>query len=202
MYSPFNARVPVSHLPHQLDKWRQVVATALQLDLDEWPLPPILDPGNGPLRLFLQPHAGCLAKVWPARHFVEALAWLARRRLIEVLINSGNRQEWSRTLALTARLMLRGVSVRVVVKDRSFRRLMTALRGCHLALGNDSGPMHLASLLGVPTIILFGPYAPEEFGPQWRSQAVCARGQATSAIPLGDVLAALAPWARREACAA
>ena len=34
------------------------------------------------------------------------------------------------------------------------------LARCHLFVGNDSGPMHLAAALGVPTLALFGPGDP------------------------------------------
>jgi ADP-heptose:LPS heptosyltransferase len=194
LYGPFNVRVPVAGLPHQMEKWQELVGAGLGMKLEEWPVPPVPEASAGPLRVFLQPHASRPAKVWPGRCFVEAITWLARRRPVEVLLNSGNRQEWARTLSLAARLLWRGVRVRVIVKDRSYRRLTAALRRCHLALGNDSGPMHLASLLGVQTVVLFGPYAPEEFGPRWRSVAVSAGGKATSAVLLEDVLAALGPW--------
>lgn len=196
LYRPFNVRVPVADAPHQADKWSRLVACALGLELEEWPLPPAPDASGDPLRVFLQPHASRPAKVWPGRCFADALAWLARRRPVEVLLNSGNRQEWPRAVALAARLLCRGVPVRVIVKDRSYRRLAGAIRRCHVAVGNDSGPMHLASLLGVPTVALFGPYSPEEFAPRWRSTAVRARGETTAEVALEDVLAAIAPRAR------
>ncbi|HUR57472.1 MAG TPA: glycosyltransferase family 9 protein, partial [Opitutaceae bacterium] len=45
-------------------------------------------------------------------------------------------------------------------------------------IGNDSGPGHLAALLGVPTFSLFGPSLPELFSPQhsgaeWLEGAPC-----------------------------
>jgi ADP-heptose:LPS heptosyltransferase len=36
---------------------------------------------------------------------------------------------------------------------------------CQLALGGDSGPLHLAAVLGVPTLRLYGPSDPCQFGP-------------------------------------
>lgn len=35
--------------------------------------------------------------------------------------------------------------------------LATRLRGCRVVFGHDSGPIHLAALLGVPTVTVFGP---------------------------------------------
>ena len=39
------------------------------------------------------------------------------------------------------------------------------LTNCQLLIGNDSGPLHLAAALQVPTIGLFGPTNPEQFYP-------------------------------------
>jgi heptosyltransferase III len=39
------------------------------------------------------------------------------------------------------------------------------LKHCALVIANDSGPMHIATALGVPTIGLFGPTDPERHGP-------------------------------------
>lgn len=38
----------------------------------------------------------------------------------------------------------------------SLRELMALIQSCHLFLTNDSGPMHIASALGVPLVALFG----------------------------------------------
>jgi lipopolysaccharide heptosyltransferase II len=42
---------------------------------------------------------------------------------------------------------------------------------CHLFVGNDSGPMHVAAALGVPTVAIFGPGAPKRTAP------IAARGR-------------------------
>ncbi len=41
-----------------------------------------------------------------------------------------------------------------------FNKLMPLIEKCELFISNDSGPMHLASALGVPTIGIFGPTSP------------------------------------------
>lgn len=47
----------------------------------------------------------------------------------------------------------------------SLDRLLDELEKSDAFLGNDSGPGHLAALLGVPTFTLFGPQLPERFSP-------------------------------------
>jgi heptosyltransferase I len=191
-YGPYNCRVPVDPQLHQAGKWRALVRAALGLDLiDDWQLPPLRPPGRR-LRVFVHPHAAKPAKVWPAPAFVALLERLARERPVECLINSGHRREWAAAAGLWARLIARGVRARVVVRDRSYRRLADVLSGCDLALGNDSGPLHFAALLGVPTVVVYGPYPWREFGPPWRSTPVAPPpGQSADAVPADAVLEAV-----------
>ena len=42
---------------------------------------------------------------------------------------------------------------------------MGVLAQLSIFLSNDSGPMHLAAALGVPTLAVFGPTDPKETGP-------------------------------------
>lgn len=47
-------------------------------------------------------------------------------------------------------------------------QLAEVFRHCDLYIGGDTGPMHIASLMGVPAVVLFGPTDPvmnEPFGP-------------------------------------
>ena len=46
----------------------------------------------------------------------------------------------------------------------SFRPFLSLLSRCQILLCNDSGPMHLANLLGVPVVAVFGPQRPEWYG--------------------------------------
>jgi heptosyltransferase-1 len=45
-------------------------------------------------------------------------------------------------------------------------------RRAHLFVGGDTGPMHLAALLGVKTLALFGPTDPARNGPYWPASRV------------------------------
>ncbi len=56
--------------------------------------------------------------------------------------------------------------------------LLDKLDSADRFIGNDSGPGHLAALLGVPTFTLFGPQLPELFAPrhpraEWIEGAAC-----------------------------
>lgn len=47
-----------------------------------------------------------------------------------------------------------------------FRSFVSVLSFCDLLICNDSGPMHVANLLNVPVVAVFGPQRPEWFGPR------------------------------------
>jgi heptosyltransferase II len=50
------------------------------------------------------------------------------------------------------------------------------LERCRLFVGNDSGPMHLAAALGVPTLGLFGPGSPRSTAPRGSPGSVATLG--------------------------
>ncbi len=54
----------------------------------------------------------------------------------------------------------------------SIRELMAYLSQCDLLLTNDSGPMHMASALGVPLLALFGPTDDTTTGPYKKERVI------------------------------
>ncbi len=62
-------------------------------------------------------------------------------------------------------LMAAGGPLRSFVGQTTLAQLMDELRTCDLLLTNDTGSMHLAAHLGVPTVALFGSTEPSLTGP-------------------------------------
>jgi lipopolysaccharide heptosyltransferase II len=58
-----------------------------------------------------------------------------------------------------------GVPCTDLVGKTTLAQLMDELRTCELLLTNDTGTMHLAAFLGVPTVSLFGSTEPTLTGP-------------------------------------
>ena len=116
-----------------------------------WALPQASPPRRTGRRIVVHTGAGQPVRMWPRERF-EALA--AR---------------------------LRAAGWEVVLLDDSLRdvdQLLAALTGADRFIGNDSGPGHLAALLGVPTFTIFGSQLPELFAPQhpraaWIDGAPC-----------------------------
>lgn len=57
------------------------------------------------------------------------------------------------------------------------RPFLAVLSRCALLICNDSGPMHLANLLRIPVVAIFGPQKPEWFGPRGEQDRIVMQSQ-------------------------
>ena len=122
--------------------------------------------GLGEAKLaILNPGAGWAAKQWaPARYGALALALAARG--LRPVVNYGPKED---ILASEVALFSRGVAKPLATTISGFIALA---RRAHLFVGGDTGPLHLAALLGVKTLALFGPTDPARNGPYWPTTRV------------------------------
>jgi ADP-heptose:LPS heptosyltransferase len=171
-WGPFNRAIKFRGKLHRVEKWRRLLEHVLDVPLSiDWPLR-VLPPSSSPLKVFIQPHSSKPDKRWPVEHFAAAVTQLARHRPIECQINQGTTREHPTSEALERELERAGIPVVRVPLDPTFTTLRNALVQSDVALGPDSGPLQLASILGTPSVVIFGPYAPTEVAPRWRSTAV------------------------------
>jgi len=99
-------------------------------------------------------------KRWPAEKF----ALLARRFEKEgtAVLICGTPKEKSTADAVV--VASSGAAVSICGKTK-IGELAALMRLASVVVSNDSGPLHLASAVGVPCVGVFGPTAPEETGP-------------------------------------
>jgi heptosyltransferase-2 len=117
--------------------------------------------GRSPL-IGVHPGAsGSRAKIWSGSRFGEAAAKLSAAMGARVVLLGGPSES---ALAVEVEASLEGSALRLQGKT-SLGELIGVLSELSLFLANDSGPMHLAAALGVPTIAIFGPTDPTETGP-------------------------------------
>jgi heptosyltransferase-1 len=107
----------------------------------------------------LNPGAGWGAKRWPAQRFGELAMRLKQRHGMNSLINFGPGEE---TLAHTVEASSDGSATGISL---SLPELIALARRAQLFVGGDTGPMHLAAALNIPTVALFGPTDPARNGP-------------------------------------
>lgn len=107
----------------------------------------------------LHPGSGGAAKCWPLPHFVALISALWQQAT-PVLICAGPAEQ-TRLLELHNLLPdPPAPELLQFMQDAPLPLLAQTLRQCRGYVGNDSGITHLAALLGVPTLALFGPSDP------------------------------------------
>lgn len=52
-----------------------------------------------------------------------------------------------------------------IASTPTLRSLVDLLAGARIVIATDTGPAHVAALLGVPTVTLYGPKDPDAFAP-------------------------------------
>ncbi len=106
----------------------------------------------------INPGAGWGAKQWPAERYGEVAQALAERGLPSI-INYGPGEE------ALARALERAGSGSASAIPATLGELIAFTRRARLLIGGDTGPTHLAALLGVPVVALYGPTDPARTGP-------------------------------------
>ena len=142
----------------QLHSWPAAESAARQilhsiaergLGVQKNPHGPALSLSNGPI--VIHPGGGSPKKCWPAERFVELAARLrAGGKAVRVLLGEVELERWPAALIEQFRATAQ-VQTPVNLVD-----LLQQITPAAAFIGNDSGPGHLAGILGVPTVSLFG----------------------------------------------
>jgi heptosyltransferase I len=113
--------------------------------------------GNQPVAL-LNPGAGWGAKRWPVERYAAVASALAGRGF-RVLVNAAPGEE-----ALGEAIETQSNRTAVPVRC-SLPQLIAINRRVAVAIGGDTGPIHLACALGRPVVGIYGPTDPARNGP-------------------------------------
>ncbi|MCX6838174.1 MAG: lipopolysaccharide heptosyltransferase II, partial [Verrucomicrobia bacterium] len=102
------------------------------------------------------------AKRWPLERFAEVVNQISAKHASFrwQLFGAPGEKDMGETLSA----MLQAPHENLVGKTR-LTELIAKLRQCQLLLTNDTGTMHLAAALGIPTVSIFGSTCPIETGP-------------------------------------
>jgi lipopolysaccharide heptosyltransferase II len=96
------------------------------------------------------------AKRWLPHRFAEVAAAVVAKLSVQwILLGTATDMAVGETIAKTL-----GDSCVNRIGQTTLEQLIDELRECRLLLTNDTGTMHLASLLGVPTVAIFGSTEP------------------------------------------
>jgi heptosyltransferase-2 len=103
-------------------------------------------------------HAGGLygrAKHWGDSRYVETIKKLRLEGFDVVLLTSPGEREQAQRIATTCN------GVPIVGHDGDVLEMTAALSQCAALITNDSGPLHVAAALDVPSVSIFGPTDPD-----------------------------------------
>ena len=123
----------------------------------------------------LHPGAGWGAKRWPAERY-GAVARALGERGIQALVNHGPQKD-EQALALEVERNSGGAASAIAC---SISELIALTRRAKLALGGDTGPIHLAAALEIPVVALFGPTDPKRTGPFGTREVVLRSAASTT----------------------
>lgn len=131
--------------------------------------------GEAPV-VAIHPGSGSRKKNWPAHRFARVADRVAGELGGKVLIIAGPADDE----AVAQMVSSATPGSAAIVRRESLSELTAVLQRCDAYLGNDSGVTHLAGLVGMPTVALFGPTDPRVWAPRGRhvkvlrSQTECA----------------------------
>jgi ADP-heptose:LPS heptosyltransferase len=124
----------------------------------------------------LLPGGSSAHKRWPASSYAALADALAERHRARIVVFCDPDRVG---LDLPARTP-------VISVQSDLKLLLPLLAECDLAIGNDSGPMHIAAAVGVPVVVIFGSGRPAWFAPRGPEHRVVAPAELESRPSLDD----------------
>jgi ADP-heptose:LPS heptosyltransferase len=147
---------------HEVDRWcrllRECAIDADPTDL-RLPRPAVPPPLAAVDSVLIHPGAAAPSRRWPVERWAE-VARMVLQRGARVSVSAGPGEG-----VLAARIVeLAGLDPRVVVSG-GLMEFAAAVVAARALLSADTGVAHLATALGTPSIVLFGPTSPAHWGP-------------------------------------
>lgn len=172
--------------PHERDRWCAVLeAHGIPADAADLRLPaPPETPRCGSLApVLVHPGARYGAKRWPARRFAEVVATL--HCAVSPVLITGTADE--RDLALAVARAAGLAESRVLAGRTDLGELCALVAGAALVVSGDTGIAHLAAAFATPSVTLYGPVGPQQWGPPTDgSHAVLDEPAARRGDPFAD----------------
>ena len=108
-------------------------------------------------KILIHPLAGWKAKEWSMNNYVELAKELNVHYKVSFIFEKG--------LIDKHTLHLLDENKISYIETKTLEQLISEIKNCSLFIGNDSGPVHIASILGKPTFTIFGPANPKYIQP-------------------------------------
>ena len=145
---------------HEVTRWcRLCTESGIPADPADLVLTAPADPG--PAGVLVHPGAAAAGRRWPAERFAAVAGWLADRGHEVRITGSASERDLARQVAWLAGLP----DDQVLAGRTSLAGLAALVASARLVISGDTGLSHLASAFARPSVTLFGPVPPAEWGP-------------------------------------
>jgi len=124
----------------------------------------------------LSPGGGWGSKCWPVERYAALHNALARERGWRTVLNAGPGEE-----KLVSAFQAQARVTKPVQLTLTLRQLVALLKRAKVLVSGDTGPLHLAAVLGTPVVGLYGPTDPARNGP-YGPRAVVVRHREKATI--------------------
>ncbi|MER6349882.1 glycosyltransferase family 9 protein [Streptomyces sp. NPDC001595] len=149
---------------HERGRWCRLLAWyGIEADPADVSLPAPATPSPAPGAVVVHPGADAPARRWPAERFAAVARELSRAGHRVVVTAGAGEHELAAGVASAAGLPAGAVLGGTA--DVPFDRLAALVAGARCVVVGDTGLAHLATALGTPSVVLFGPVAPRLWGP-------------------------------------
>lgn len=166
---PLVAEVPWHAREHEVHRWCRLLQES-GIDADptdtRLPAPPPARPdraGSHPIAV-VHPGAAAPGRRWPAARFGAVVDALTRSGHHVVLTGDTGERTLCDDVVRAAGAAARR-HVEVLAGRTSITELAAVVGTADLLVANDTGVAHLATAFGTPSVVLFGPTPPSEWGP-------------------------------------
>ena len=172
------------HLLAQLAPWPAVQAALAQVLRSVAARGVAPKPPQG-TAVLVHPGSGSRRKCWPPDRFVALIEKLrAGGRSVRAVVGEVELETWPPDD------LRRMEAVAELARPATYVELLGEIMSSGAYVGNDSGPSHLAGIVGAPTVALFGPSNPDHWRPMGPRVRV-VRGATLDDLGVDEVYAAL-----------
>lgn len=105
---------------------------------------------------------GWESKRYKVKDYIELMNKINEKYDINFLIFWGNKKELEDCEVIKSSITKKNA---YIIPESPIRYLGAIIKRCDLVIGNDSGPLHIAVAMGVPTLGIYGPTNPKLQGP-------------------------------------
>ena len=138
--------------PHLMDGYLDVVKTKFEIE-NEDRIKEFKINYNRDEKILIHPFGGWAAKEWELEKFILLAEKLSEEYSVEIIApaNSIDHKEKQETEKRKI----------PIIETSSISELIEQTRDCSVFIGNDSGPLYIANMLGKPTFTIYGPTNPD-----------------------------------------